>query len=283
MQIKSKNKTILITGGCGFIGSHLSLLLKKKNFRVIVIDNLSIGKKLLFKGDKFYKADISKKSQLEKIFKENNIFAIFHLAGLSKLTESFKKKKSYKINNIKGTQNIIEIAKKYKVRYLIFSSSASVYGKQKKFPISENSPLKPISYYGKTKLNAEKIIKKNKSKFISFLIARIFSIYHIKQKKPFLFPSIKERIKYNKKKLYVKNAFCVRDFLNAELVVDIIYKIYIKKLSGIYNIGSGKGISVKSFIEKKFKLDDIIISNHNVNYLVSNNNKINKKLNGRKI
>ena len=70
MQIKSKNKTILITGGCGFIGSHLSLLLKKKKFRVVVIDNLSIGKKLLFKGDKFYKVDISKKNQLEKVFKK---------------------------------------------------------------------------------------------------------------------------------------------------------------------------------------------------------------------
>ena len=142
MQIKSKNKTILITG-CGFIGSHLSLLLKKKNFRVVVIDNLSIGKKILFKGDKFYKTDISKKNQLEKVFKKNNIFAIFHLAGLSKLTESFKKKNSYKINNLKGTQNIIEIAKKYKVKYLIFSSSASVYGKQKNSPY-ENSPLKPV-------------------------------------------------------------------------------------------------------------------------------------------
>ena len=85
-------KKILITGATGFIGSHLTLLLKKKNYEVIVIDNLSIGKKQLFKGDKFYKVDITKKKQLEKVFKENKVFAIFHLAGLSKLTESFKKK-----------------------------------------------------------------------------------------------------------------------------------------------------------------------------------------------
>ena len=61
MKTKLENKTILITGGCGFIGSHLTLLLKEKNYKVIVIDNLSIGKKQLFKGDKFYKVDITKK------------------------------------------------------------------------------------------------------------------------------------------------------------------------------------------------------------------------------
>ena len=159
MQNKSENKTILITGGCGFIGSHLTLLLKKKKFRVIVIDNLSIGKKQLFRGDKFYKIDITKTKELEKVFKENKFVAIFHLAGLSKLTESFKKKNLYKNNNIRGTKNIIDFTKKYKVRYLIFSSSASVYGKQKKFPINENSSLKPISYYGHAKKMVEDFIR----------------------------------------------------------------------------------------------------------------------------
>ena len=119
MKTKSENKTILITGGCGFIGSHLTILLKKKNYKVIVIDNLSIGKKQLFKGDKFYNVDITKKKQLEKVFKENKVFAIFHLAGLSKLTESFKKKNLYKKNNINGTKNIVELTKKFKVKYLI--------------------------------------------------------------------------------------------------------------------------------------------------------------------
>ena len=66
METKLENKTILITGGCGFIGSHLTLLLKEKNYKVIVIDNLSIGKKQLFRGDKFYKVDITKKKTIRK-------------------------------------------------------------------------------------------------------------------------------------------------------------------------------------------------------------------------
>ena len=79
-------KTILITGGCGFIGSHLALLLKKK-YQVVVIDNLSIGKKNLFRGNKFYKINLNNKKKIDQIFKKYNFEAVFHLAGLSKLTE----------------------------------------------------------------------------------------------------------------------------------------------------------------------------------------------------
>ena len=85
-------KTILITGGCGFVGSHLSLFLKQKKYQVVVVDNLSIGKKFLFRGNKFYKINLNNKKKLGQIFKKYNFEAVFHLAGLSKLTESFKKK-----------------------------------------------------------------------------------------------------------------------------------------------------------------------------------------------
>ena len=282
MQIKSKNKTILITGGCGFIGSHLSLLLKKKNFRVVVIDNLSIGKKILFKGDKFYKADISKKNQLEKVFKKNNIFAIFHLAGLSKLTESFKKKKSYKINNIKGTQNIIEIAKKYKVKYLIFSSSASVYGKQKKFPISENSPLKPISFYGKTKLVSENLIKNNFSKgYFKSICLRYFNVVGSNYKNKLgevhnppihLIPIFIKKI-IEKKPIKIRLNFKTKDKSGVRDYIDVndmalAHYLCLKKIKKIkknflvLNLGSKKYFSVKEIIKiicKKIKSKKIKI------------------------
>ena len=99
------------------------------------------------------------------------------------------------------------------------------------------------------------------------------------QKKPFLYPSIREKTKISKKKkIILKNGLSIRDFLNAEDVVEIIYKVYIKKLSGIYNIGSGKGITIKSFIEKHFNLKNITVQNENINSLVSNNTKLIKKL-----
>ena len=175
---------------------------------------------------------------------------------------------------------MIEILKKRKKKtWFFFPSSSHVYKYSKK-RIRESHLLKPSSNYGKTKLSAEKIIIKNKSKNFSFFIGRIFSIYHQKQKKPFLYPSIKKKISSSRnKRIYLKNGLSVRDFLNAEDVVEIIFKIFNKKLTGIYNIGSGHGITIKSFIEKQFNLKNIITLNKNINILVSNNNKLMKKLN----
>ncbi len=283
MKLRSENNTILITGGCGFIGSHLTLLLKKKNFRVIVIDNLSIGKKKLFRGNKLYKIDITKKKQLEKVFKENKFFAIFHLAGLSKLTESFKKKNLYKKNNIKGTKNIIDFTKKYKVKYLIFSSSASVYGKQKKFPISENSSLKPISYYGKTKLISENLIKNYCSKnYFKSICLRYFNVIGSNYKNKLgeihdppihLIPIFIKKI-IDKKPIQIRSNFNTRDKSGVRDYIDVndmanahylcLQKITrIKKNFFILNLGSKKYFSVKEIVKiicKKIKSKKIKIT-----------------------
>jgi|MDTC01.1.fsa_nt_gb UDP-glucose 4-epimerase len=283
MQNKSENKTILITGGCGFIGSHLTLLLKKKKFRVIVIDNLSIGKKQLFRGDKFYKIDITKTKELEKVFKENKFFAIFHLAGLSKLTESFKKKNLYKNNNIRGTKNIIDFTKKYKVRYLIFSSSASVYGKQKKFPINENSSLKPISYYGKTKLTSENLIRKCCSKnYFKSICLRYFNVIGSNYKNKLgevhnppihLIPIFIKKI-INNKPIQIRSNFNTKDKSGVRDYIDVndmakAHYLCLKKITKIkknffvLNLGSKKYFSVKEIVEiisKKIKSKKIKIS-----------------------
>lgn len=283
MKTKSENKTILITGGCGFIGSHLTLLLKKKNYKVIVIDNLSIGKKQLFKGDKFYKVDITKKKQLEKVFKENKVFAIFHLAGLSKLTESFKKKNLYKKNNINGTKNIVELTKKFKIKYLIFSSSASVYGKQKKFPISENASLKPISYYGKTKLISENLIKNYCSKnYFKSICLRYFNVIgsdyenklgEIHNPPIHLIPIFVKKI-IDKKPIQIRSNFNtidksgVRDYIDVNDMAKAHF-LCLKKISKIkknfliLNLGSKKHFSVKEIVKmicKKIKNKKIKIT-----------------------
>ena len=269
-------KTILITGGCGFIGSHLALFLKNKKFKVIVVDNLSIGKQELFRGHKFYKADITNKKKLEEIFKENKIYAIFHLAGLSKLTESFKKKNIYKKNNIDGTKNIIELSKKFKIKYLIFSSSASVYGRQKRFPIYENSELKPISYYGKTKLICEKLIKKEcEKKTIKSICLRYFNVVGSNYRNKLgevhsppihLIPIFIKQILDNKP-LSIRSNFNtndktgIRDYIDVDDMVKAHY-LSLKKISKIksnflvLNLGSKSPRSVKEIVDiivKKIK------------------------------
>ena len=275
-------KTILVTGGCGFIGSHLSLFLKKKKYNVIVIDSLIIGKKKLFKGNKFFKINITNKNKLEKIFQKYKIFAIYHLAGLSKLTESFKKKALYQKNNIQGTKNIIELTKKYKIRYLIFSSSASVYGNKRSFPINESSSLRPISYYGKTKLISERLIKKECSKkFFKSICLRYFNVVGSNFKNkigeihnppihliPILIKNIiivkhiNIRSNFNTKdKTGVRDYIDVNDMAKAHyLCLKKIVKT--KKNFLALNLGSKKYLSVKEIlriIQKKIKIKNIKI------------------------
>ena len=121
---------------------------------------------------------------------------------------------------------------------------------------------------------AEKKIRSNKNKNFDYFIGRIFSIYHKSQKKPFLYPSIKEKIKKKSKKIYIENGNCIRDFSNAEYIIRIILQVYKKRLKGIFNIGSGKGISIKNFVYKNINKKKQIYSNSKINYSVANINKI---------
>tara|TARA_B100000029_G_scaffold482925_1_gene533598 strand:- start:427 stop:1254 length:828 start_codon:yes stop_codon:yes gene_type:complete len=266
-KIKYKNKLIKIgiTGGTGLLG-HLFV------------------KKLKQKGIKFtlFKGNILKINSITKWIKLNKkIEFIFHFAAVSSaLKAKDNTRNAYKVN-VKGTENLIKAIKNKKI-WFFFPSTSHIY-KFSKNKIKESFTKKPISYYGKTKLNAEKKIINYKDPNFSFCIGRIFSIYHKNQKKPFLFPSIREKIKLNKKdKIFIKNAFSVRDFLNAEEVVEIIFKIYKKRIKGIYNIGSGKGTTIKKFVKKQFKLKEEIISDNEINSLVSDNNKLNNKIYARK-
>ena len=227
-----------ITGGKGLLGILLKKKLKKKNTKFSE-----------------FKGDISKKSDVSEWIKSNkDIEYIFHFAAVSSPKKAQENQNRAKKINILGTYNLVrEVNKSKKNIWFFFPSTAHVYNFSKK-PIKENGKKNPISFYGKTKLIAEnKIINNNNSNF-SYFIGRIFSIYHKNQKKPFLYPSIKEKIKKNKNNtIFVKNANSIRDFLIADKVVDIIYKIYSKKITGIFNIGSGKGLTVKEFIKKKIK------------------------------
>ncbi len=252
-----------ITGGKGLLGS----LLKKKFEKEKI--NISC-----------FNGNIKNKLQIKKWLNLNpNINYIFHFAAVSSPKEVNRDKIEAFEVNVKGTSNLIDVIKKRKKKTLMFFPSSSHVYKYSKKKIKENFAKKPSSYYGKTKLEAEEILKKNKSKYLSFFIGRIFSVYHIRQKKPFLFPSVKEKIALNrKKKLYIKNINCVRDFINAEEVVEILFKIYIKKITGIFNIGSGKGLTVKSFVQKKFNIQNLFSSDQTKNSLVSNNKKLKLRL-----
>lgn len=164
---KNLKKKILVTGGLGFIGSHTSLKLLEKNYDIIILDNLSNSKievkdaisSLINKDFEFIKGDIRDKNLLRKIFEKNNIEFVIHFAGLKSVINSGNFPLEYYENNVMGSLNLIREMEFAGIKSLIFSSSASVYGNSKFNKCNENSPLIPVSVYGRTKLIIEDILK----------------------------------------------------------------------------------------------------------------------------
>lgn len=258
---KLTRQNILITGGAGFIGSILTFYLKK-SFKIFVIDDLSIGRQEQVRTKNFYKFSITNKKKLDLFFKKNSIDFVIHLAGHSNLRESKKKPRKYYINNYSSTKNLIDCMIEYKVKNIIFSSTASVYGSYKKMPLKENYPTKPISIYGKTKLKAEKyIINKSRLNY-RYIIFRFFNVAGALSKSklgetktpPEHFIPIAIRQIINGKKVTIFNNFNTkdgtgcRDYIHVKDIALAHHKAitYLQKKinkSLILNLGSTKSVS----------------------------------------
>src|SRR3990167_8219656 len=165
------NSKIFITGGAGYIGSHLVKNLLKEGFSLIVIDDLSTGfiepieilKKNFARpagGFEFIRGYLGDKELLEKIFATNKIEAVMHLAAKTEVAESVEKPELYHQENYVNGINLVEAMSVAGVNRLIFSSTAAVYGDPQHIPIDENHPTQPTSPYGRTKLDFEKYLEK---------------------------------------------------------------------------------------------------------------------------
>ena len=175
--MSKSSKSILVTGGAGYIGSHIVEQLIKNKEKVIILDNLVTGyKKLINKKAKFIKADIKNKLKISKIIRDYNINSIIHLAAYLNVSEAEKNKKKYYKKNITGTKNFLEACKNSKVKNIIFSSSCSIYGNVKG-SVSENKKPNPQGYYGYTKFKGEELIKKISLKYkFKYGILRYFNV-----------------------------------------------------------------------------------------------------------
>ncbi len=158
---------ILITGGCGYIGSHTCVELLNSNQDVVMVDNLSNSnievlnriKKITAKKPVFYEADIKDTKILEAIIAKHKISAVAHFAGFKAVGESVTKPLEYYDNNVSGTIALLKLLAKYNIRKFIFSSSATVYGNPKTLPITEDFPLATTNPYGQSKLIIESILR----------------------------------------------------------------------------------------------------------------------------
>ncbi len=179
-----KTKAI-VTGGAGFIGSHLVELLIKKNFSVIVIDNFATGQKRnlykVFKKIKIVNGDICNYSKIEKYFKK--VTYVFHLAGLADIVPSIENPEKYFETNVKGTLNVLKASKKYKIKKLVYAASASCYGKVKVFPTNEKTKINTEYPYALTKYLGERLLEHwSKVYKLSTISLRLFNVYGVRSR-----------------------------------------------------------------------------------------------------
>ena len=161
-------KTILVTGGAGFIGSHTCVELLNHNYNIVVMDNFvnsSMGaveaiRTITKKDFPFYECDMLDEAAFEKVFAENKIDAVIHFAGLKAVGESVHKPLEYYHNNLTGTLNLLKLMRKYGVHQIVFSSSATVYGSKNPVPFCEDMPIGGTTNpYGTTKVMIEQILQ----------------------------------------------------------------------------------------------------------------------------
>jgi UDP-glucose 4-epimerase len=161
------NKTILVTGGAGYIGSHTCIELLEAGYKVVVVDNLCNSKsdslsrveELTGHDFQFHLADLRDAAAMQLLFKREKIDAVIHFAGLKAVGESTEIPLAYYQNNVGGTANLLEAMKEYGVKDIVFSSSCTVYGAPETLPLREDFPLQAVNPYGQTKLTIEYMLK----------------------------------------------------------------------------------------------------------------------------
>lgn len=280
---------VLITGGCGYIGSHTAVRLLESGEEVVIIDNLINSKidvldkikEITGKNITFYQEDLCNLEELRKIFKKEKFDAIIHFAGLKAVGESVEIPLRYYQNNLVSTMNILSCMQEFNVLKLVFSSSATVYGSPKSLPILEDFPLSTTNPYGTTKLMIEQILtdvyKANNK--LDITILRYFNPIGAHKSGLLgedpngipnnLMPYI---VKVATKQLPVLNIFGsdydtidgtgVRDYIHVmDLAEGHILALKNKKKGlKIYNLGTGKGTSVLELVNMFSKINNVKVN-----------------------
>jgi UDP-glucose 4-epimerase len=248
---------IIITGGAGFIGSHLAEFLINKGHNIIIIDNLSTGRlsniKAFKNKVKFIKADISKLGKWTENFK--NARVVFHLAALADIVPSIQNPKKYFDSNVIGTENITSISIKYKVKKIIYSASSSCYGIPKNYPTVENESIAPQYPYALTKNLGEQILMHYAKIYgIQVTSLRLFNVYGTRSRTSGTYGAmfgvfLAQKLK-NKPLTVVGDGNQKRDFTYISDVIEAFYKaIRINKNFQIFNLGTGKPTSVNDIVK----------------------------------
>ncbi len=252
-----KNQKVLVTGGAGFIGSHLAGELAKEN-EVIIIDDLSTGsleniRELIKKENvNFIKGSITDYDLLKESFKD--IDFVFHLAALASVPESIKDPIASNSVNINGTLNVLMAARDNRIKKVIYTSSCAVYGDTEVMPVSETSPLNPKSPYAVAKLTGEYYCNVFSDIFnLPVISLRYFNVYGPRQNPmseyAAVVPKFISNVMKDKPPVIYGDGLQTRDFVFVKDVVRANILAALSRESGSFNIGSGISTSIAGLAE----------------------------------
>ena len=250
-----ENKKILVTGGAGFIGSHLVDTLIKKGHQVCIIDDLSTGlRKNINTKAKFLKTDIRSR-KVNEIFINEKPDIVYHLAGQINLRTSLEDPVFDADVNILGSLNVLENCKKYKIKKIIFSSTGgALYGEAKTIPTPESFPTNPPSPYGLAKLTIEKYLEVYKRLYdIDYVSLRYANVYGPRQNvlaEAGVIAIFIQNILNNKPCIINGSGRQTRDYVCVDDVVRANLLAFEKNKVGVYNVGTGTETSVNQIFEK---------------------------------
>jgi len=254
---------LIVTGGAGFIGSHLTKYLIKKGHNVSVIDSLRRGslenlKEMEDKID-FQKIDILDYDAMKSIVK--NTDGIFHQAALGSVPQSFKEPEEYRRVNAVGTENVLKLAKEFGFK-VVYASSSSVYGNQNKFPIKEDAAKKPLNPYGQSKLEAEQFAEKYSKLGVKVIGLRYFNVFGIGQNPNYagVIPKFIEQLIHHKPPIIYGDGNQLRNFTFVDDVVEANVLAFESKTEHAFiNIATGVMTSVRQLAEIMINLSGLSI------------------------
>jgi UDP-glucose 4-epimerase len=263
--------SILVLGGAGYIGSHAVYQLIDQGEQVVVVDNLETGhRQAIHSKAAFYEGDIRNIEFLRSVFEEEPITAVMHFAANSLVGESMKNPLKYYNNNVYGTQVLLQVMFEYKIKHIVFSSTAAVYGEPDTALITESAPTSPTNTYGETKLTMEKMMKWTEHAHgIKYVSLRYFNVAGARvtseigedhQPETHLIPIILQTALEQRPHITIfgddydtPDGSCIRDYVHIEdlITAHLLALNYLQSngKSDVFNLGSSQGFSVKEMIE----------------------------------
>ena len=302
---------ILVTGGAGYIGSHVVKALGQRKYEILVYDNLSTGHEWAVLYGRLVKGDLSDKFFLDRVIKEFKPDAIMHFAAFIQVEESVREPLKYYRNNTVNTLNLLEAMKENGVKNFIFSSTAAVYGIPEKIPVNEDAPLNPINPYGSSKVAVERILSDlSQTSNFNYVSLRYFNVAgadpegrigQVYKEATHLITRALKTTKgvFDKLQIFgtdypTPDGTCIRDYIHVDdlalaHLITLDYLLNAGK-SRVLNCGYGYGYSVKEVVEtvKKitcvnFRTEEISRRPGDPPVLVADSSRLKNELNWRPI